>query len=86
MRQGTLAAVGGIRMQEQLAVNIPEAARRLGLSIRTVAALVSRRELASRKVGRRRIIPVAALEAFVRGDPNSGRVKPAEALEVNVTG
>ena len=50
-----------------LAVNIPEAARRLGLSIRTVATLVSRRELASRKVGRRRIIPVAALEAFVRG-------------------
>ena len=51
-----------------LAVNIPEAARRLGLSIRTVATLVSRRELASRKVGRRRIIPVAALEAFVRGN------------------
>lgn len=53
-------------MQEQLAVSIPEAARRLGLSIRTVATLVSRRELASRKVGRRRIIPVAALEAFVK--------------------
>jgi excisionase family DNA binding protein len=65
-------------MHEQLAVNIPEAARRLGLSIRTVAALVSRRELASRKVGRRRIIPVAALEAFVRGDPKSGLIKSAE--------
>jgi excisionase family DNA binding protein len=59
-------------MQEQLAVNIPEAARRLGLSIRTVATLVSRRELASRKVGRRRIIPVAALEAFVRGTQRPG--------------
>lgn len=59
-------------MQEQLAVSIPEAARRLGLSIRTVATLVSRRELASRKVGRRRIIPVAALEAFVSGNPGSG--------------
>ena len=59
-------------MQEQLAVNIPEAARRLGLSIRTIATLVSRRELASRKVGRRRIIPVAALEAFVRNDPRPG--------------
>jgi excisionase family DNA binding protein len=54
-------------MQEQLAVSIPEAARRLGLSIRTVATLVSRRELESRKVGRRRIIPVAALEAYVSG-------------------
>jgi excisionase family DNA binding protein len=77
MRQGTLAAMGGIRMQEQLAVNIPEAARRLGLSIRTVATLVSRRELASRKVGRRRIIPVVALEAFVRGDSRAGHAGPA---------
>ena len=59
-------------MQEQLAVSIPEAARRLGLSIRTVATLVSRRELASRKVGRRRIIPVAALEAFVKGFQRPG--------------
>lgn len=33
-------------MDDQLvAVNIPEAARRLGLSIRTIATLVSRREL-----------------------------------------
>jgi excisionase family DNA binding protein len=66
-------------MQEQLAVNIPEAARRLGLSIRTIATLVSRRELASRKVGRRRIIPVAALEAFIRGCPRAVRAGPTEA-------
>lgn len=63
---------GGMQMQEQLAVSIPEAARRLGLSIRTVAMLVSRRELASRKVGRRRIIPVAALEAFLRAPRGNG--------------
>jgi excisionase family DNA binding protein len=59
-----------------LAVNIPEAARRLGLSIRTVATLVSRRELASRKVGRRRIIPVAALEAFVRNQQSTDAAVP----------
>ena len=52
------------------AVNIPEAARRLGLSARTVATLVARGHLMSRKVGRRRIIPVVALEAFV----GTGRV------------
>jgi excisionase family DNA binding protein len=52
-----------------LAVGVPEAARRLGLSPRTVATLVARRELPSRKVGRRRIIPVAALEAFIGRDP-----------------
>jgi excisionase family DNA binding protein len=54
-----------------LAVGMAEAARRLGLSARTVAMLVFRRELPSRKVGRRRIIPVVALEAFVRGESRS---------------
>lgn len=51
-----------------LAVGVAEAARRLGLSPRTIASLISRGELASRKVGRRRIIPVRALEAFLRKD------------------
>jgi len=55
-----------------LAVGIGEAARRLGLSARTVASLVLRRELPSRKVGRRRIIPVVDLEAFIRGERVSG--------------
>ena len=57
------------RDETVLAVGIVEAARRLGLSTRTVATLVARHQLASRKVGRRRIIPVIALEAFVRRDP-----------------
>ena len=60
-----------------LAVDIPEAARRLGLSARTVATLVSRHELSSQKVGRRRIIPVAALEAFVQRDHRTIREKEA---------
>jgi excisionase family DNA binding protein len=51
-----------------LAVGLAEAARRLGLSLRTVATLVLRHEIPSRKVGRRRIIPVLALEAFVQTD------------------
>jgi excisionase family DNA binding protein len=55
-----------------IAVGMAEAARRLGLSARTVAALVLNRELPSRKVGRRRIIPVTALEAFVSGSPAVG--------------
>lgn len=57
------------RDETVLAVGIVEAARRLGLSARTVATLVTRHQLASRKVGRRRIIPVIALEAFVRRNP-----------------
>jgi len=65
-----------------LAVGMAEAARRLGLSARTVAMLVSRRELPSRKVGRRRIIPVAALAAFVRSESGTRHADagPAETL------
>lgn len=55
-----------------LAVDIREAARRLSLSPRTVATLVARRELVSRKVGRKRIIPVADLETFITRDHPSG--------------
>jgi excisionase family DNA binding protein len=70
-------------MQEVLAVDIPEAARRLGLSTRTVAALVTRQELPSRKVGRRRIIPVVALEAFLKGDDGFRPLVGAEAKTGN---
>jgi excisionase family DNA binding protein len=51
-----------------LAVSVPEAARRLGVSARTVTNLVRARELPSRKIGRRRVILVAALESFLRKD------------------
>jgi len=64
-----------------IAVGMPEAARRLGLSLRTVAMLVLRHELQSRKVGRRRIIPVAALEAFVRGEPRSANTKQVQRVQ-----
>ena len=54
-----------------LACSIPEAVRRLGLSARTVATLVARKELSSRKIGRRRVIPICALEEFLRRDHNT---------------
>jgi excisionase family DNA binding protein len=69
------------RDETVLAVGMAEAARRLGLSARTVATLVLRRELPSRKVGRRRIIPVIALESFVKTDHNYDRIQPTEALQ-----
>jgi len=64
-----------------LAVPMCEAARRLGLSQRTVANLVSQHQLASLKVGRRRIIPVLELEAFIKGDHWPGRTGRTEALQ-----
>jgi excisionase family DNA binding protein len=69
------------RDETVMAVGLIEAARRLGLSARTVATLVLRDELPSRKVGRRRIIPVVALEAFLRDDHRTGRVRQAKALQ-----
>ena len=54
--------------QETLAIPIDEAARRLSLSPRTVATLVAGRELRSVKVGRRRLIPLKALQDFLRHD------------------
>ena len=52
-------------MQEVLAVDVTEAARRLGVSPRTVATLLARGELFSRRIGRRRVIPIRALEKFL---------------------
>jgi excisionase family DNA binding protein len=54
-----------------LACSIAEAARKLGLSARTVATLVARKELSSRKIGRRRVIPICELEEFLRRDHNT---------------
>ena len=69
-------------MDDQLlAVDIREAARQLSLSPRTVANLVSTRELPSRKVGRRRIIPVTALEAFIRREHSVAQVELAKDLK-----
>jgi excisionase family DNA binding protein len=53
---------------EPLALSIEEAARRLSLSPRTVATLVSLKELPSFKVGRRRLVSVRALQDFLRRD------------------
>jgi excisionase family DNA binding protein len=55
-------------MTDEIAVSVPEAARRLALSPRTVATLVARKELPSRKIGRRRVVAVRDLEAFLRRD------------------
>jgi excisionase family DNA binding protein len=51
-----------------LAVTVREAARRLSVSTRTVATLVAQRELMSRRIGRRRVIPLTALEDFLKRD------------------
>lgn len=53
---------------EKLAVGIREAAEMIGVSPRTVQNYVSAKLLGSRKLGRRRVILVRSLEAFLRTD------------------
>jgi excisionase family DNA binding protein len=57
-----------MEIQGVLAVGVSEAARRLGISPRTMTNLVRNKEIVSRKIGRRRVIPVTALEQFLRRD------------------
>ena len=64
-----------------LAVGITEAARRLGLSARTVATLVKTGELESRKIGRRRLIPISVLVEFIRRDHRLSHVSPADVIQ-----
>jgi excisionase family DNA binding protein len=58
----------GGKMADEIAISVLEAARRLGLSPRTVWEFVLRGELRSRKFGRRRIILIRDLETFLRRD------------------
>ena len=62
-------------MDEVLAVNVPEAARRLGVSPRTIATLVAEKKLLSRRIGRRRVILVHGLERFLQRDHPKSKSK-----------
>jgi excisionase family DNA binding protein len=52
----------------KFALSIAEAAKRISLSQRTVASLIKTGQLVSIKVGRRRIVPVSAIENFLTRD------------------
>ena len=67
------------RTEDILAVSIAEAARRLGISARTMATLLARRQIRSRKVGRRRIIALTALQSFL--EKGQQVADPASALK-----
>ena len=52
-------------MSEQLAVSVPEAAKRIGVSRNLAFQMAQRGELPSVRVGRRRIVPLAALNRWL---------------------
>lgn len=49
----------------RIALTVPEAAMALGLSTRTFERLLRNKEIPSKKVGRRVLIPTAAIEAWL---------------------
>jgi len=53
---------------EPILIGKKECATALGVSVRTIENLISRKELPARKVGRRTLIPYRALQAFARHD------------------
>jgi excisionase family DNA binding protein len=55
----------------KLAVSVREAAAMLSISPRSVQNYIRLKTLAARKIGRRTVIPVRALEAFLRTDHES---------------
>jgi excisionase family DNA binding protein len=66
---------------EVMAVSMKEAGRLLGVCQRTITNLVSAKELTSRKIGSRRVIPMSAIQSFLRHDHETKHPgnAPAEA-------
>jgi excisionase family DNA binding protein len=60
-----------IQKQDVLAVDTREAARMLSVSSRTIQNYITAKMLPARKIGRRTVIPVRALENFLRNDQPS---------------
>ena len=61
----------------KLAVSVREAAAMLSVSTRTIQNYIAVKLLPARKIGRRTVIPVRALENFLRNDHAS----PARPIE-----
>jgi excisionase family DNA binding protein len=66
---------------DKIAVNTQEAARMLSVSPRTIQNYIAAKILPVRKIGRRTVIPVRSLEAFLRRDHASPAQKAETVVE-----
>ncbi len=66
-------------MDAKLLLSAEEAASRLGVGRTTIFGLLAAGDLQSLKIGRRRLIPTAALAAFVEQITTTGRRDVARA-------
>jgi excisionase family DNA binding protein len=71
---------GEMMEHKKLALSVAEAAQMLSLCTKTVRHLIAAKELPARRIGRRVVVRVADLEAFLRRDHAIPR-SDAEATE-----
>lgn len=64
---------------EKLAVDLRTASAMLSVSRRTLENYIKAKRLPARKIGRRTVVLVRALENFLRSDQPSPKVEPARA-------
>jgi len=62
----------------KIAVSVREAAAMLSISPRSVQNYIRAKTLPARKIGRRTVIPVHALVAFLRMDQPSPLLRPSD--------
>lgn len=58
-------------------VTLRQAAELLGVSTRTIQNLIAAKQLPSRKIGRRRLVPYSGLQALARRDAQTGNDRGA---------
>lgn len=66
---------------ERLAFTKAEAAKALGLCLRTIDNLIAAKELTVRRIGRRVVIPATSLQALIRCDHPTGRRRAAHTTD-----
>lgn len=76
----TMPYLARMEHTNKLAVGIREAATMLSVSPRTIQNYVRTKALPGRKIGRRTVIPVRALELFVRSDHASPACTVTDAV------
>lgn len=64
---------------DKLAVDVRTAGQMLSVSPRTIQNYIAAKQLPARKIGRRTVVPVRALEIFLRSDHASPKVPGADA-------
>lgn len=65
---------------QKLAVSVPEAAQMLGVSRQTAYALVNSSDFGAVRIGRKIIVPIAAMERWLNQSKSTGNCMKQEEI------